>query len=160
MMDLPWYRKNEEKKNIHQATHTPMPALVYTCNRVCAPPPMYMAPCACTHVCSLTSLVCIIGKSVAPSRPQFCHLYNGDLITELKSLPAWELCNLVPAHSYAHGHTSAWRWRWRPRPTVLIDAISECRELSGIPQPPAPGPLLTFVGSEAVVKMEARVLYV
>ena len=121
MMDLPWYRKNEEKKNIHQATHTPMPALVYTCNRVCAPPPMYMAPCACTHVCILTSLVCIIGKSVAPSRPQFCHLYNGDLITELKSLPAWELCNLVPAHSYAHGHTSAWRWRWRPRPTHNAD---------------------------------------
>lgn len=158
MMDLPWYRKNEEKKNIHQATHTPMPALVCTCNRVCAPPLMYVAPCACTHACILTRLVCITGKSLAPSRPQFPHLYNGALITELKSLPAGELCNLVPAHSYAHGHM-AW-WKWRPQPTLLIDAISERRELSRIPQPPGPGPLLTFVGPGAVVKMEACVPYV
>lgn len=145
-------RKISTKPPIHQG----LPLCVLT--TMCASPLMYVAPCACTHACILTRLVCSIGKSLAPSRPQFCHLYNGDLITELKSLPAGKLCNLVPAHSYAH-RQATW-WRWRPRPTVPIDAISECRELSGIPQPPAPGPLLTFVGSEAVVKMEAHVPYV
>lgn len=118
MMDLPWYRKNEEKKNIRQATHTPVPALCVLATR-CAPPLTHVAPCACTHACILTRLVCIIGKSLAPSRPQFCHLYNGDLITELKPLPAGELCNLVPAHSYAHSQAT-W-WRWRPRPTHNAD---------------------------------------
>lgn len=57
MMDLPWYRKNEEKKNIHQATHTPGPALVCTHNHVCIPTDVLGT--LCLHTCVHSHKACV-----------------------------------------------------------------------------------------------------
>lgn len=143
-------KKGGEEKNPPAHPCTSACPCVHSHPCVCAPPRTYMVPCTCTHVCVYARFVYLIGKSLAPSRPQFYHLYNGALITGLRSLSAGKLCNLVPAHSCAHGHIT-W-WRWQPCPTRLTDAISEHRDLS-----PAPGPLLTFVGSGAMVQMEGHI---
>lgn len=117
-------------------------------------PLMHMAPCTYTHVCIPMGFGYIIGESLAPSRPQFCLLYNGDLISELKCLPTGKLCNLVPVHSCAHGHITWWRGalpctadRWHLR-ELRLEPASRSR------------PTLTFAGSGAMVQVEAHIPYV
>lgn len=56
MMDLPWYRKNEEKKNIHQATHTPVPALCVLAT-MCTPTDARGT--LCLHTCVHSHKACV-----------------------------------------------------------------------------------------------------
>ena len=85
-MDLPGAEKNvKENKPTGACGYVPL----HPCVPVC--PLVHMVPCICTYVCMLTGFVYISGKSLEPSRPQFCYPYDGELIAEFKSLPAGRL---------------------------------------------------------------------